>query len=225
MSKKRYLPEFKLELLLAYKKGDYTIKELCEKYQVTKYSFKEWMKRFEQYGIEGLQKPLSWKQYSKEVKEIAVMEYLSGRYSQYEIIRRHEISSRTVLQRWVKHYNSHRELKDTSKGKMRSMTKKRTTSWEERIQIVRYCLENEKNFQMTAETYDVSYQQVYQWVKKYNNGGDEALKDRRGRKKEEQELSPEEKVKLEMKKLERENERLRAENAFLKKLEELERRR
>ncbi|MGH1034987.1 IS3 family transposase [Bacillus cereus] len=218
MSKKRYLPEFKLELLLAYKKGDYTIKELCEKYQVTKYSFKEWMKRFEQYGIEGLQKPLSWKQYSKEVKEIAVMEYLSGRYSQYEIIRRHEISSRTVLQRWVKHYNSHRELKDTSKGKMRSMTKKRTTSWEERIQIVRYCLENEKNFQMTAETYDVSYQQVYQWVKKYNNGGDEALKDRRGRKKEEQELSPEEKVKLEMKKLERENERLRAENAFFKKV-------
>lgn len=183
------------------------------------------MKRFEQYGIEGLQKPKSWKQYSKEVKEIAVMEYLSGRYSQYEIIRRHEISSRTVLQRWIKHYNSHRELKDTSKGKMRSMTKKRTRSWEERIQIVRYCLENEKNFQMTAETYDVSYQQVYQWVKKYNNGGDEALKDRRGRKKEEQELSPEEKVKLEMKKLERENERLRAENAFLKKLEELERRR
>ncbi|MEF7592756.1 helix-turn-helix domain-containing protein, partial [Bacillus thuringiensis] len=84
-------------------------------------------------------------------------------------------------------------------------------------------MENNKNFQMTADMYDVSYQQVYQWVKKYNNGGDEALKDRRGKKKEEQELSPEEKVKLEMKKLERENERLRAENAFLKKLEELER--
>jgi transposase len=40
-----------------------------------------------------------------------------------------------------------------------------------------------------------------------------------------QELSPEEKIKLEMKKLERENERLRAENAFLKKLEGIERRR
>lgn len=225
MSKKRYLPEFKLELLLAYKKGDYTIQELCKKYQVTKYSFKEWMKRFEQYGIEGLQKNSSWKQYSKEVKETAVMEYLSGKYAQYEIIRRHEISGRAVLQRWVKHYNSHRELKDTSKGKVQSMTKKRITSWEERIQIVLYCLENDKNFQMTAETYDVSYQQVYQWVRKYNNGGDEALKDRRGRKKEEQELSLEEKVKLELKKLERENERLRAENAFLKKLEELERRR
>ncbi|MBL2086489.1 helix-turn-helix domain-containing protein, partial [Klebsiella pneumoniae] len=57
------------------------------------------------------------------------------------------------------------------------MTKTRITSWEERIQIVLYCLENNKNFQMTADRYDVSYQQVYQWVKKYNNGGDEALKD------------------------------------------------
>ena len=50
-------------------------------------------------------------------------------------------------------------------------------------------------------------------------------KDKRGRKKEEAELSPEEKMKLEMKKLERENERLRAENLFLRKLEEIERRR
>ncbi|MEK5271113.1 MAG: hypothetical protein C6W54_15845 [Bacillaceae bacterium] len=66
---------------------------------------------------------------------------------------------------------------------------------------------------------------VYQWVKKYENGGEEALKDKRGRKKEEAELSPEEKMKLEMKKLERENERLRAENLFLRKLEEIERRR
>ncbi|WP_207225836.1 helix-turn-helix domain-containing protein, partial [Aeribacillus pallidus] len=31
--------------------------------------------------------------------------------------------------------------------------------------------------------YEVSYQQVYQWVKKYENGGEEALKDKRGRKK------------------------------------------
>ena len=105
------------------------------------------------------------------------------------------------------------------------MTKGRKTTWEERIEIVLYCLENDKNYQKAAEIYEVSYQQVYQWVRKYEDGGDEALRDKRGRKKEEAELSPEEKMKLEMKKLERENERLRAENAFLKKLEEIERRR
>ncbi|WP_396954174.1 helix-turn-helix domain-containing protein [Neobacillus niacini] len=37
-----------------------------------------------------------------------------------------------------------------------------STTWEERIQIVIYCLENGKNYQETAETYEVSYQQVYQ---------------------------------------------------------------
>jgi len=105
------------------------------------------------------------------------------------------------------------------------MTKGRKTTWDERIRIVLDCLDNGKDYQVTAETYKVSYQQVYQWVKKYEAGGDEALKDKRGRNKVEAELSPEEKIQLEMKRLERENERLRAENLFLKKLEELERRR
>ena len=105
------------------------------------------------------------------------------------------------------------------------MTKGRKTTLDERKQIVFYCLENGKDYQKAAETYEVSYQQVYQWVKKYEIGGDKALKDKRGKNKVEAELSSEEKVKLEMKKLERENERLRAENAFLKKLEEIERRR
>jgi transposase len=105
------------------------------------------------------------------------------------------------------------------------MTTGRKTTLDERIQIVLYCLENGKDYQKAAETFRVSYQQAYQWVKKYEDGSEEALKDKRGKKKEEAELSPEQKMKLEMQRLARENERLRAENAFLKKLEEIERRR
>jgi transposase len=73
--------------------------------------------------------------------------------------------------------------------------------------------------------YKVSYQQVYQWVKKFEEGGEEALQDKRGKRKTEENLTPEQKIHREMKKLHQENERLRAENAFLKKLEEIERRR
>ena len=69
------------------------------------------------------------------------------------------------------------------------MTKGRKTTWEERIQIVLDCLGNGKDYQEAANTYHVSYQQVYQWVKKYEDGGDEALKDKRGRKKEEAEAN------------------------------------
>lgn len=98
------------------------------------------------------------------------------------------------------------------------MTKRKTTL-EERIQIVLYCHEHNKNYHLSAETYEVSYQQVHQWVKNYEVSGSDGLQDKRGRNKLEQELTAEEKFKLGMKRLERENERLRAENAFLKKLE------
>ncbi|MFJ6268048.1 helix-turn-helix domain-containing protein [Lysinibacillus xylanilyticus] len=98
------------------------------------------------------------------------------------------------------------------------MTNKRTTTLEKRIQSVNYCLKHQINYQLTAET---SYQLVYQWVKKFEENGEDALQDKRGRKKEEQELTAEEKFKLDMNRLERENEQLRAENAFLKELEEL----
>jgi transposase len=212
-------------VLMAYKNADYTVEELCVRYQIPKVTLYNWVEKFEKDGINGFEDSKTWKSYSKELKEAAVRDYLSGEYSQYEIIRKYEISSRSVLQGWINKYNSRRDLKDTSKGRTSSMTKGRKTTWDERIQIVKYYLENGKDYQKTADIYEVSYQQVYQWVNKYENDGDEALKDKRGRNKEEAELSTEEKIKLEMKKLERENERLRAENAFLKKLEEIERRR
>ncbi|WP_232700275.1 helix-turn-helix domain-containing protein, partial [Brevibacillus daliensis] len=91
--------------------------------------------------------------------------------------------------------------------------------------IVLYCLAHQQNYRMAAERYQVSYQQVYQWVKKYEGGGQEALQDGRGRKKSDEELTETDHQKLALKKLEYENERLRAEIAFLKKLQELKRRR
>lgn len=217
--------EFKYEVLMAYKNEDYTLNEIKAKYQIPKTTLYKWVERFEKNGIDGLRDSKTWKAYSKELKEAAVRDYLSGEYSLREVVRKYEISSLSVLEKWINKYNSYRDLKDTSKGRTSSMTKGRKTTWEERIQIALDCLGNGKDYQITADTYKVSYQQVYQWVKKYEDGGDEALQDKRGRKKEEAKLTPEEKIKLQMKKLERENERLRAENLFLKKLEEIERRR
>ncbi|WP_197029929.1 helix-turn-helix domain-containing protein [Paenibacillus sp. 1-18] len=105
------------------------------------------------------------------------------------------------------------------------MTKGRATTWQERIDIVLYCLANGQDYTKAANHFRVSYQQVYSWVKKYQADGEAALQDGRGRNKAPEELTDADLYKLAMKKLEYENERLRAENAFLKKLEELERRR
>ncbi|MDT2276650.1 helix-turn-helix domain-containing protein [Paenibacillus larvae] len=58
------------------------------------------------------------------------------------------------------------------------------------------------------EKYDVSYSQVYAWVRKYKSGG-EALKDNRGRNKPAEELDDHERLKLRIKELEARNEYFR----------------
>ena len=225
MSKSAHSLQDKIKIIEALNNRSHTLSELAFIYQVCRDTIYNWVYRYEKHGVEGLNETSTWKKYSKELKLAAVQDYLSSDYSYNEVTRKYEISSTSLLRKWIKKYNSHRELNDTSRGRTTTMTKGRNTTLNERKEIVFYCLENEKDYQKAAETFKVSYQQVYQWVKKYDNGGEEALIDKRGRKKEEVELSAEQKMKLEMQKIERENERLRAENAFLKKLEEIERRR
>jgi len=225
MSNRAHSLQDKINIIEALKNRSHTLSELAFIYQVCRDTIYNWVYRYEKHGVEGLNETSTWKKYSKELKLAAVQDYLSGDYSYNEVTRKYEISSTSLLRKWIKKYNSHRELNDTSIGRTTTMTKGRNTTLNERKEIVFYCLENEKDYQKAAETFKVSYQQVYQWVKKYETGGEEALRDKRGRKKEEVELSAGQKMKLEMQKIERENERLRAENAFLKKLEEIERRR
>lgn len=223
MSYNSYTSEFKYEVIMAYKNEDYTLSELSSKYHVHEMTILRWNELFELKGISGLQVSTTWKKYSKELKEAAVLDYLSGNYSYKDILRKYSISSDSILSRWIKKYNSHSRLKDTGKGRSNSMTNKRKTTLNERIKIVEETLENEKNYQYIAEKHQVSYQQVYQWVRKYEVGGWDALQDRRGRSKPEEELTSEEKTKLTIRQMKKENERLRAENAFLKKLAEIER--
>jgi transposase-like protein len=105
------------------------------------------------------------------------------------------------------------------------MKQGRKTTYEEKIEIVSFCIENHKNYQLTAETYSVSYQQVYSWVKKYESRGTEALIDQRGRIKPENEMTELEKLRAENRILRAQNKHHEMEMAFLKKIDEIERRR
>jgi transposase len=224
MPKSVYSAQEKYDLIIAYENRQSSVQDFCFQHNLSDETIKEWIYLYETQGIEGLHSSGRWKRYSKEVKTAAVLDYLSGNDSLMGIVHKYEISSTSVLRDWINNYNNHRELKDTQRMS-HSMIKGRSTTLEERLEIVMYCLQNEKNYNQTSEHFNVSYQQVYQWVKKFEKEGEDGLKDKRGRTKAEPELTPEEKVQREMKRLERENERLRAENAFLKKLEEIERRR
>lgn len=225
MGRSKHTIEQKLTVLQLIKEEKYTIKEICEMYEIGKSALLHWQVKYETEGIEGLKESSTWKSYTKELKEAAVQDFLNHGLTMRETLTKYKISSQSVLKRWVKKYTSHSELKDSGKGMSKAMTKGRKTTVEERIEIAQDCVVNGRNYQATAEKFGVSYQQVYSWVKKLETVGETALEDRRGRTKPTAELTEEEKMKQRIQQMERENERLRAENLFLKKLEEIERRR
>lgn len=224
MPKKSFSPDVKILALRYLEEGRHTLQEICTMFSVNRTTLQVWRALYKYGGVEALIRPKKNKIYTEESKQRAVEDYLSKKYSMFDIIAKYGISSLSVFKKWLKIYTSHSELNDSGKGMNQTMTNGRKTNVEERIEIAKACLANEKNYQETAAQYDVSYQQVYQWVRKLEQDGEEALEDRRGRTKPEEERTPEDELRLSIQQMEHENERLRAENLLLKKLEEIERR-
>ncbi|MGY4761958.1 IS3 family transposase [Paenibacillus caseinilyticus] len=217
MSKEKYCATEKLAILEEVSSGKIGFIAATKRYGMNKTTLMKWQRRYKLYGYEGLERSTRNRSYSAELKLQAVKDYVEGGLSKYRIIDKYRISSTTQLSNWIKKYNGHSSLK-AYKGEAQAMTKGRSTTWDERIDIVHYCLAHQHDYHKTAGQFQVSYQQVYQWVKKFEAGGADALKDGRGRKKAPEEMTEADRQKLEMKKMEYEMERLRAENAFLKKL-------
>ena len=98
------------------------------------------------------------------------------------------------------------------------MRKARTTTLDERLKIVTECLANDKNYGAMALKYDCSYQQVRNWVIRYEKMGQAGLEDRRGRRI----ASLPSRTPDKIAELERKNFDLQMENDLLKKVRELE---
>ena len=105
------------------------------------------------------------------------------------------------------------------------MTKGRKTTFDDRVEIVQYCIAHDHNYAETAAKFSVSYQQARNYTVKYEAGGVDALQDRRGRSKQVEEMSELEKLRAENRILRAEKKRAEMEASFLKKLDEIERRR
>ena len=162
------------------------------------------------------------RRYSKDLKEQAVRDYLSGKGSLQEVCKEHKIKSCRQLRNWIKVYNGHGELKTSGTGGTVIMTRGRKTSFDERVEIVQYCIANDHNYAETAARYGVSYQQIYSWVRKYEAKGVAGLTDRRGKAKPEDELTEADGLRMENKILQAKIKDQEMEIKLLKKLKELE---
>lgn len=221
--KSRFTTDEKLEYVHRCIRGEDSVNHAAILIGVSNTTLERWIRNYESLGIDGLNNTSKNRFYSKEVKNMAVRDYLDGEGSLSDICKKYGIKSNRQLRNWILKYNSHEKLKSSGLGGTKIMTKGRKTTYEERVDIVKYCIEHKNNYAETAEHLQVSYQQVYSWVAKYEKDGVEALQDRRGKRKSLEEMSEVEKLKSENKLLQAENRRKQMEIDFLKKLEELER--
>ena len=158
-----------------------------------------------------------------ELKLQAVNDYLNGKGSYETIAAEYGLRAEEQLRQWVKMYNNGEDFSHKMSGGSRMTTSRKTTK-EERFQIVKECIANGCNYGESAIKYNVSYQQVYGWVKRFKELGEAGLEDRRGRRKADQEPRSEiEKLQIENERLKHELYMMKMERDLLKKVKELER--
>ena len=181
-------------------------------------TIQQWVSLYEFQGEDGFRELET-----SELKTKAVNDYLAGKGSQQTIAALYGLRSKTQLQKWIKMYNEGKDFLNKMSGGSRMTTSRKTTK-EERIKIVKECLESGCNYGECAIKYNVSYQQVYGWVKRFKELGEAGLEDRRGRRKADQEPRSEiEKLQIENERLKHELYMMKMERDLLKKVKELER--
>lgn len=221
----RFSAEEKHKIILEVIEEHQSANHVAKKYLVCHTTIADWIRKYKENGLEGLKESVTWKRYSDYEKQVAVLSVITGEKSILQATKTFQISSTSVLRGWILSYTNGEILKSTAKGRVPQMTTKgRKTTYQERIEITQFTIANDLNYQQAMETYQVSYQQVYSWVKKYQSQGESALKDNRGRSKSAEFLTDEERLKLRIKELETRNRHLEMENDFAKKLQEIQRR-
>ena len=225
MSKSKHSPEFRAKVSQEYLDGIGSVHFLADKYGIGYTTLRGWINEYRIHGISAFCHPTDKNRtYSKEFKINCVEAVLNGEGSVDDIIAKYEISSRSVLRNWIKVYNANRELKDYNpKQEVYMAEARRKTTIEERKEIVNYCIDHNRDFKNTAAKFDVSYSQVYSWVKKYDADGESGLTDRRGQHKADNEVDELERLRHENLRLKRQLEEKDRVVELLKKVKEFER--
>ena len=224
MRKRKYSAELIISIVKERIEKETSWKRLGAKYNIQRRRIEGWVIQYKENGISAFIPEERNRVYSEETKLHAVEDYLNGKGSQEEITAKYGLRDRKQLREWIKVYNSGKGFRQKMSGGSR-MKEARPTTTEERIQIAKDCIANGGNYGETALKYNVSYQQVYQWVKKYKDLGEAGLEDRRGKRKKDQTPRTElEKAQIEIERLKHELYMTQMKRDLLKKLDEIERR-
>ena len=223
MGKPKYEAELKLKIVEDCLNGRDNPSHVWTTQGMRESVVRRWIARNKEEGPMAFLTPEKNRRYSSELKKQVVEEYLSGKSSVLELMSKYAIRDERQIRDWIKIYNNRGDFKEIVEGGSYTV-RSRSTTQEERLGIVKDCIEKGLSYSEAAVKYQVSYQQVRSWVLRYKEMGEAGLEDRRGqRKKDQVPRTREEELEQKIAQLEHEKYLLEAENWLLKKVKELER--
>ena len=221
--KERFTPQEKEQACIDYIEGNRSRSEICSELHISTRTIQDWAAIYKKYGVAGFAKKNKNRSYSKQFKIEIIEKYIRGEASSIELGNQYDISS-SLLRRWIQMYNANIELKDYNpKQEVYMAEARRKTTLEERKEIVNYCINHNRDYKNTATKFNVSYGQVYSWVKKYDSDGESGLTDRRGQRKTDDEVDELERLRRENLRLKRQLEEKDMVVELLKKVKDFER--
>lgn len=179
-SKSYYPPELKLRLVEEYFSSNSAPVLESEEYSIPNDTFRDWVMRYKALGPSVFFSSSS-APYPHELRLAACREYMEGECSLRDVVVKCGLKNITTLRRWLRYYNSSEGFISHEPSEDSSMTSARKTTYDERLEIVLWCMDHDEDYNACSRKFSVSYYQVYSWVKKYKRKGPKGLEDRRGK--------------------------------------------
>lgn len=222
MGKIKFDLETKIKACKEYEKGNKSFVEIGEEINAGDTTVSYWYAKYKEKCTDSLKAKTSKGSFSKEFKMNIIEEYLTGNHTYQQLGHKYDISHSTVS-KWVNMWYNGIELKDTKQKREDNSMK----TYKERIEIVKWVLNNDKNYKKAAEKYNLNYALIYKWTQTFLKEGEEGLKYKKRGPKFKTKIDPgkltdTEKLKYELEKEKELRKRLELELEILKKKEAVE---
>ena len=168
----------KISACIAYQNGNGSLRSIAYEMGCSMSTFKRWYLRYAEHGESAFDEINSHGRYSLEYKREVIDYYLMSSESM-EIVSAKYNMPYSTLKQWIKIDSNGKEYRENKpKGDTITM-KPRETTFDERLEIIKWIISNSMNYKTAAEKYAISYSALYGWTKRYLKEGESALRYKR----------------------------------------------
>jgi len=167
--------EEKIQACKDYINGSASNANIGKSLGVAESTVRKWVKSYRIHGDEAFNYRSYNRTYSISFKKMVIERYLSGESSSTELAAEYLLHQSMVMG-WVNSYNDGIDIKEYNPTTEVYTMKNRKTTFDERLEIVKYVISNDNNYKKASLKYGIPYPSVNKWTKVYLEKGKNGLR-------------------------------------------------